>query len=30
MRFFDGIEVRPDHRISRMKMLDAAFTQVSR
>jgi len=27
MRFFDGIEVRPDDRISRMKMLDAAFTE---
>jgi len=26
MRFFNGVEVRPDDRISRMRMLDAAFT----
>jgi len=27
MRFFDGAQVRADDRISRMQMLDAAFTQ---
>jgi para-nitrobenzyl esterase len=30
MRFFDGVEVRPDDRISRMQMLDAAFTPNAR